>query len=93
MFEKPKDDPKLEEAIDTVLLEMKGYTPASEEYASMMGHLNLLYKIKDQERPDRVSLDTLATIGANLAGIALILAYERTHIITSKALGFVMKAR
>lgn len=50
-------------------------------------------KQDDIERRNRVSMDTLAVIGANLAGIVAILAYERAHIITSKALGFVTKSR
>lgn len=50
-------------------------------------------KQDDIERRNRVSMDTLAVIGANLAGIITILAYERAHIITSKALGFVTKSR
>jgi hypothetical protein len=45
------------------------------------------------EKPDSISKDTLAIIGANLAGIALILGYERLNIITSKAIGFVNKLR
>lgn len=45
------------------------------------------------DKPDRVSKDTLAIIGANLAGIAIIIGYERLNVITSKAIGFVSKLR
>jgi hypothetical protein len=41
----------------------------------------------------RVSSDTLAIIAANVAGIALILSYERMNIITSKALSLVTRLR
>ena len=40
-----------------------------------------------------LSMDTWAVIGANLAGIVVILGYERVNIVTSKALGFVSKLR
>jgi|SRR5688500_4427747 hypothetical protein len=50
-------------------------------------------KEKEFEKPDRVSKDTLAIIAANLAGIALVLSYERMNVIASKAFGAVMKLR
>jgi hypothetical protein len=40
-----------------------------------------------------VSKDTLAIVGANIAGIALILSYERMNVVASKALSFITKLR
>lgn len=40
-----------------------------------------------------VSPDTLAMIAGNIAGIVLIIGYERVNVIASKALGFVMRTR
>jgi hypothetical protein len=52
-------------------------------------------ELRGEELEDRrhVSKETLAVIGANLAGIVLILGYERVNVIASKALGFVSKLR
>jgi hypothetical protein len=36
-------------------------------------------------------MDTWATIGANLAGIIIILNHERAHVIATKSLGLVRK--
>jgi hypothetical protein len=33
------------------------------------------------------------TVIGNLTGILLILNYERAHVVTSKAIGFVLKPR
>jgi len=41
----------------------------------------------------KISPDTLLIVGANLLGILLILNYERLDIISTKALGFVIKGR
>ena len=62
--------------------------------------------IKDQERLDYIgkildenktkvvfSPDTLLIVGANLIGILLILNYEKLDIVSSKAVGFILKAR
>lgn len=93
MFEKPKNEDGLDEAMASLLLEMKEYSGAEEDYQKMVRQLDLLCKIKAMNKPDRVSMDTLATIGGNLAGILLILHFEKANVITSKALSFVMKAR
>ena len=84
----------LDEAIADVLAEMKGFTADQPEFAKMVKQLERLYKIKSSHgRPSRMSLsDALPVIG-NLAGILAILSFERTHVITSKALSFVTKSR
>lgn len=41
----------------------------------------------------KLSPDTVALIAANLVGIILILGYEKADVITSKALGFILRGR
>jgi hypothetical protein len=50
-------------------------------------------KQKDIDEPRRVSPDTWVVVGANVVGIVAILTYEKLNIITSKAVGFVMRLR
>lgn len=91
---------KLDEAIDHTLTLMNN-KPEPGEYTTLVDHLTKLIKNKEtllklkQEAvsKNRVSKDTLAIIAGNLAGIVLILGHERAHVVASKALGFVMKAR
>lgn len=94
----PKSLPKptgLDEAINDVLSELRGHDVTSDEYAKTVTQLERLHKLKVKETPNpqRVSPDTWATIGAHLAGIVLIVGYERTNVITTKAIGFVQKLR
>lgn len=81
----------LNENIEKLLVSLKEDDPETEEYATILDQLTKLYAIKNENRSRRVSPDTLATIAANLLGISIIVGYERTHIITSKALGFIRK--
>lgn len=83
----------LQEIIDELQTALRRMAPGSREYASIMADLVALYKLKEQETPKRLSADTKAIIISNLAGIVLILGYERAHIVTSKALSFVTKLR
>lgn len=83
----------IEKAIDLILEEMLTKSSTDEDYIKMTAQLEKLYKLKEMDSPKKVSPDTLAVIAGNLAGILLILNYERAHVITTKALGFVMKAK
>ena len=93
-FRKNSDEKSgLDEVIDAVQdLLLKG-DPTTTEFAKATEQLDSLYKIKAHDKPDRVSKDALLAVIANLAGIGLILSYEHAHVVTSKALSFVMKAR
>jgi hypothetical protein len=85
----------LEDAIERLLAEMNSTDPISDEYGKLVERLDKLHKMKVSEKDprSRVSADAILTVGANLAGIVLILGFERAHIITSKALGFVLKSK
>lgn len=91
----PEEKSGLDEVIDNVQEEMLKNDPFSDDFAKMTDQLDKLYKIKSNIKKDdnRVSKDVLVTVGANLAGILMILSYEHVHPVTSKALGFVLKTK
>ena len=75
---------------ERVYRHMKALDPSSREYTEL---LEVYEKLCEIERSDKVSKDTLATIAANLLGIGLILKYEELHVISTKALNFVIRGR
>lgn len=83
----------LQIAIDEALAQLSGIEVDTNEYNDKMTTITELYKLKENNSPKRVSPDTVAIVVGNLVGIALILGYEQAHVVTSKALGFVMKPR
>lgn len=83
----------LDETIDAALAELKELKTTDPVYKTTLDHVKELYKLKEQTTPKRVSPDTMATVLGNLAGIVLILNYEQAHVVTSKALSFVLKPR
>lgn len=86
------EDPALDEEIERVLHDLKDVSIKDQEYPKLVETLTKLYSLKP-EQPKPISNDTLAMIAGNLAGIVLIVGYERANIVTSKALGFVLKLR
>lgn len=94
MFGKRKKaEPALDKAIDKVLDEMKTFGPDCDEYTIMLGHLEKLYRIKAEQAKPRINSDTWAIVAGNLLGILIIVSYEHAHVVVSKGLGFVTKAR
>lgn len=84
----------IDTAIDDALAQLKTVSVDSDEYAAMMDQITQLHKLKEKNNSNsRISPDTLALIVGNLAGIVLIIGYEHAHVVTSKALGFVIKAK
>ena len=94
MFKKPKAEKTgLETTIDNLISEMAGHEGGSEEYTKMTDNLETLYKLKAEDKPDRVDLNTIAIVAGNLAGILIIVGFEKSHVMTSKALGNLLKPR
>ena len=83
----------LEKEIDNVLERMSELDPDSKEYSAMVSNLEQHFRAKSKEKDRKISPDTLAVIAGNLLGIGLILTYEKANVITTKALGFIIKGR
>lgn len=80
-------------AITQALSDVQTLNPETPEYAKAIAAVGTLTKLKEQHSKRKVDPNVLVTAGANLAGILMILHYERINVVTSKALGFVMKLR
>lgn len=88
-----KKDPALDEAIAEVYREMKGVTADSDEYAAMVKQLMKLEKLKRNGAWAPPSSDTALIVGGNLVAIIAILQFEKTNVLVSKAIGFLIKLR
>lgn len=89
----PKKNTYVDDEIARLVLELQGQDPKNEEYASILERLGKLQKIRQEEKPDRVSSDTIAVVAANLLGIILVIRHENVNVVTSKALSFIHKAK
>lgn len=89
----PSEPTGLQKVIDALEARLQMAQPDTDEYPKMVEQLTKLYKLKESDSPKRLSPDVVANIAGHLAGILLIIQYERAHVITSKALSFVTKLR
>lgn len=83
----------LEDTIAAALKQLIDTPLGTEEYAEKLSQIKGLYELKKSNSSQSVSPDTMWTVIGNLTGILLILNYERAHVVTSKAIGFVLKPR
>lgn len=94
MFIKSKTESKLDAEIQSALKELESITDkTSENYGTLVERISKLHKLKTEERPKQISPDTVLVVAANIFGIIWLTRYEKTDVINSKALGFVMKTR
>ena len=84
---------KLNAAIHRAAQELETHDVDSKEYGVILERLGELYEMKRKNKRPSVSPDTLATIAANLIGIAVIIRHEQFNNITTKALTFAMRTR
>lgn len=61
------------------------------QYAETVDNIKILCEAREKKDPASISTETLIAVGANLIGLLLVLNFERTGILTSKAIGFLWK--
>lgn len=95
MFSK-KPNPKIDQLnaeIDYVYAQFRDYPPESKEYKEMSARVMEWYDQIEKLDRRRISPDVLATITANLLGIAIIVGHERANVITGKAISFIKQLK
>lgn len=95
MFYKKKDKGSFKKVLNDLLIQMEDSTEDfdSERFELLLKTTERVHKMKTQKDSNRVSGDMWVSAAGNLAGIIAIIHHERLGVITSKALGFVMKSK
>jgi hypothetical protein len=82
----------LESELEYSLKSLRAQTIGSEEHKKIMDAAVTLHGLMDEDPPG-VSKDTLTLVAGNLLGILLIIKHEHVNVITSKALGLILRPR
>ena len=89
----PKSNTYVDVEIARIVRALQTVDVESKEYGELLGRLEKLQRIRQEERPDNFSSDGLLMAATNLIGIFAILQHENLNVITSKALSFVTRTR
>jgi hypothetical protein len=94
MFNRKKEPSELDKIITKVETEMSAVPSDSEDFAAMTARLAELNTIRNAPKQTRgPSADTLAVVTGNVLVTAVIVGYERTNVVTSKARTFIQQLR
>jgi len=91
---KRNESSDLDGAIDKLKLELETYGPGDQEWDAHLTQLERVIDLRGKTTPcRRFSRDTLLMVGGNLLGILIIVGYEHTHVMVSKASGFIIRPK
>jgi len=93
MFKFLESKSPVDKEIDLLFFKLKGYEPESDEYKQTLDRIVSLQKLNFETKRKPLSADTLAIVIANLTGIVMILKHEELNVISTKAVGFLLRAR
>lgn len=86
MRSKPTTYDALDIEIFRIVDELSYLDPMTEEYDTTLARLRELFAISNK-KTRRFTGDAVLAIVAQLASVLIVVGYERTHVITTKALG------
>lgn len=78
--------------IDTVIARMEEVGPNAEEYPNLMRSLERLKALKTDDRRKPLDWNTVVSTLGSLAGVVLILNFERLGVVTSKAFSMLKRS-
>jgi hypothetical protein len=89
------NDANLRVAIDRMYDRLADLPVGSPEHIALGDQILKFHATKQEDTKvnssKRLSADVLVTVIANLAGVAMIVEYERAAVVTSKAIAFITK--
>lgn len=93
MFNRNKRNAGIKLVIDAATAELLNHKPDSDEYKKIVDQLERLNKVSTSNSGEKVNANGIIAVLGNLVGIGMIIKHEQVAVITSKALGFVIKSR
>jgi len=83
----------MQKEIDSIVAKLSTMDPSSEEYKIAVVNLTVLTKAQTVMKSGKVSSDTKWIVLGNLIGVVIIVGYEHGHVLTSKAMNYLVKGR
>lgn len=81
----------IDEEVKRVVSQLGTMAVGSPEYETAVKQLETLCRARNYKSSSAISADTIVLAAANILGILLILNYEKAGVVTSKALGFILR--
>lgn len=83
----------LDEAIKQVYARMSTMGPGTEDYTTLVKQLKELESLKSKNSKGGASPDTRLIVLGGIAQVLIIVMYENANVLTSKAIGLLLKVK
>lgn len=88
---RPESLKLMDDEIARLTAKLGTMNPLDDDYSKILELISKLTKARAEKNERAISMDTILTIGANIAGLLLVLNYERLNVISTKALTMVWR--
>jgi hypothetical protein len=85
---RPKGLNDLDVEIERLVAALSAMHPTDDDYDTISSRLKTLCEARSLKNDSSISSEAVLNIVANVLGMLLVLNFERTGVITSKAFGF-----
>jgi hypothetical protein len=94
MFKFTKKDKRtqLKKEMDTVFTRLESLDASSEEYSTAVTNLEKLHKMSSNDKI-KINSDVVITVAGAIVSTILVLYFEKTGVVTSKAVNWILKGR
>ncbi len=82
-----------EDQIARAYARMQSISMDDPEYDKLVAQVKELSSIQDAKHSNRPSNDAMWIVLGGIAQVAIIVAYEHSHVLVSKATGFILKTK
>lgn len=88
-----KETKALDTEIERLVTTLSGMSSTQDEYTLVAENLRLLCEVREKKNPTKLNIDTILNASVNMLGLLMILNFEKTGVITSRAIGFLWKGK
>lgn len=92
-FLNPKASKALDKEIERLTIQLGDMSPVEPEYAKISDNLRVLCEARSKYEKATLSPDVVVGVFANIIGLLVVLNFEKTGSITSKAFSALWKTR
>lgn len=93
LYLRPRGLNLLDEEIERLVTTLKGTDPTDENYVKVSDNLKVLCAAREMKNDRTISTEMIVGVAANLLGLLIVLNFEKTGVITSKAFSMLWRQK
>lgn len=92
-FLRPPGLTALDKEIDRLVRQLECTNPVEPDYTTIRDHVKVLCEAREKKNERAISTEALIGMGVNLLGLLFVLNFEKTGVITTKAISMLWRGK